>query len=81
MRDERFTERWYARSTFYLARTGCTIFIACLSKLSCISMGQVKVLAVGSIKKDAAWTGRLILGIMQSLVAVVIGIAYYVGTH
>lgn len=41
-------------------------------------MGQVKVLAVGSIKKDAAWTGRLILGIMQSLVAVVIGIAYYV---
>ena len=31
--------------------------------------------------KNAAWTGRLILGIMQSLVAVAIGIAYYVGTH
>lgn len=40
-------ERWYARSTFYLARTGCTIFIACLSKLSCINMGQVKALAMG----------------------------------
>ena len=34
-------------STFYLARTGCTIFIACLSKLSCINMGQVKALAMG----------------------------------
>lgn len=31
--------------------------------------------------KNSAWTGRLILGIMQSLVAVAIGIAYYVGTH
>ena len=31
--------------------------------------------------KNAAWTGRLILGIMQSLVAVAIGIAYYVCTH
>ena len=31
--------------------------------------------------KISAWTGRLILGIMQSLVAVAIGIAYYVGTH
>lgn len=36
-----------SRSTFYLARTGCTIFIACLSKLSCINMGQVKALAMG----------------------------------
>ena len=31
--------------------------------------------------KNAAWTGRLILGIMQSLVAVAIGLVYYVGTH
>ncbi len=41
-RDERCSERWYARSTFYLARVRGAMRIACLSKLSCINVGQVK---------------------------------------